>query len=99
MSEPSWHRYREAITNILPGSHGEDLRYRCGLSLLRDNASKSLLTASDIAIPLLTEVQRMGTVYTYSAPSALMKPIWTAALQMYASARRLHEAVEKCGEG
>jgi len=91
-AEPAWTRYRNGMIAILPSAQGDELRYRCGICLLRDNASTALTKANDIAIPLLVEVQRMGIDYAHSNEKHLLKPVWSAMLGMFSSARRLNEA-------
>lgn len=89
---PAWHRYREAVTTFLPAACGDELKARCLIALLRDNARHSLNTAPQEACNLLIEIERMGSIWWLAVgENDRLQIILDSMSAMYGIARRINQ--------
>lgn len=68
--QPRWRQYIANVTAFLPGCDGEELRARCGLLVMRDQAMATKPACAEESYPLLEHVERTACNYAFQ-PMAL----------------------------
>lgn len=104
---PRWHQYIPTVQAFLPGCEGDELRDRCGLLLMRDQAMVTKQNCSEEAYALLDHVERTASAYAFQSMrldflhrlrAALLKVV-TASSDLEAFARDFLNPQPAPGEG
>lgn len=64
---PARDRYIPIVRHHLPTCEGRELELRCSILMFRDNSASSMRRCSDEAHGILSEIQRLATIYAFAS--------------------------------
>lgn len=97
---PARDRYLPIVKHHLPACEGTELTLRCSLLLMRDNATSNLRRCSAASAGVLSEVERLATLYAYAPmPNEQLAELRYQLLRLTAAASGLEQFAYRLSGG